>query len=239
MDNKLSHIKENAEGVANVLKQIKTLLSLAGLALLIIGCLTAWIVYQSTSKSEWLLLTLAAFSFIIVGYILWLVSNVNQNKKQNKQIDSVDINKDFKYFFPNTLLQFTHKPVNTNNEIPVNSLRVSTVTFLSGGDITVKTSRDSTKRIIDSKSISNPITAISYGDGTSTGGSNTTFYGVKPNQQEILVVESNRIMPFGEVKAKPKDNDDLLKTLHNTILHTNFHEYAGTGATQKSWKLFS
>jgi len=233
LDPDVSTIKAGTAGVAHVLQQVKTLLSLAALSLIIILLIICFAVFQSPTKSDWLILSMVLAAGGLIGYILHVVSRAHSRGLVTETgpglaTMSPPISNRDGYDMPSTLVVFTFGEPDSDGNYVARLLNVSTVRFLTSGDVVVRVTRSSSQKIVSTESISNPVTAESYGDGTSRGGSSIPFHGVRPGQQELIVYDSVHSVRLHGPRAAPDPADPIRKTLYEQVLKTEHHAYAGT-----------
>ena len=230
-------VKEGIKGIVDIIRSVKTLISLSALALILIFLLVSVAIYQSESKSDFLILTLIALSFFLILFILFLATRISSKDnvavRQQKDVGLTGRleSTDDDYDYPSTLIVFEHSPVAEDGSYILNALRVSTVRFLKEGDIDVTIPRRSTKNIAHSDSISNPTTSQIYGDNSSKGGTKTPYYNKKIGEQEIIVLKSTRNLRIGEEKEPPDMEDTIRLVLYENIFKTNYHHGVGTRIT--------
>ena len=245
MNNPISEktIKEGAKGIADIISSVKTLISLSALALILIFLMVSFALYQSETKSDTLIVTLIFLSFCLMLFILFLATRISSKERVTDKPDenavlikkATSTDQDFNY--PSTLIVYEHSAVQQDGSYTLNVMRVSTVKFLKEGDIDVIVPRRSTKKIVQSDSISNPTTSEVYGNGTTKGGTKTPFYNKKIGDQEIIVLKSTRELRIGEEKEPPDPEDVIRLTLYEKIFKTKYHHGVGTRINAPTDKL--
>jgi len=66
----------SAQAIVRILKDVKTLLSLAALALLIVLAIVCFALYQSSTRSDWLVLALTVIGCTLAVLIVFLAQRI-------------------------------------------------------------------------------------------------------------------------------------------------------------------
>ena len=236
-------VKEGVKGIVDIIRSVKTLISLAALALILVFLLVSVAIYQSETKSDFLIVTLIGLAFFLILFILFLATRISSRDRlaDAAQPDAALLQRPETagddYDLPSTLVLYRHSAVGADNAYTLDILRVSTARFLRDGDVEIIIPRRSTRNIVQSDSLSNPTTAQTYGDSTPKGGTKTPFYGKKAGDQEILVFKSTRELRIGEEKTPPDVEDVVRSTLYQKIFKTRRHHGVGTRMTAFTDKL--
>lgn len=220
-------LKAGARGISLIIKHVRTPLILAALSLFLILAMAYTSISQSQSKSDILIVSIIALSFILTGFIVYVGFKLHKIKLDDIDSEPQKDNSIADYEIPSNLIVYTFKSFDSQGNYRLNILRVSTLNFLVDGDVNVVTTRRDTNIIAESKSISNPLEYSSFGEGTPKGGSVTEYKDVKSGQYEILVMESVRNHKIG-IQSPPPPDDILLKTLYANLLKTKYYEFVGT-----------
>lgn len=135
---------------------------------------------------------------------------------------------DWAFDMPNVLVVFDHAaPDLPDRSYVLSTLKVTTVRALRDGSFEVHSKRSSTGTIVSSEVISNPVSAISYGDGTPQGGTREKFHDAHTGDQFVQAFKTERRIRVGDRSPLP-DDDPVLAALSENFLLTPMHAYSGT-----------
>lgn len=226
-------IKEGAKGIAEIISRVRTFLSLAALSLIILLLLICFALYQSETKSEWLIL-----ATVIVGSISIILVLITSRKfkafsfpmseDSSYTCETGSLSKQYDYDIPSTLLVFSFGKVGEDGKVTLKTFRISTIRSLIDGDVAVKTIRRSQREILDSSALSTPLTTKSFGEGNAKGGTETVFRNLTKGQQEILALESTREITIGGKRVPADPEDTIYLKLREYLSNSKYGEAVGT-----------